>query len=537
MPRNPQGLYTLPPGNPVVPGTLIEAEWANNTMDDLALAMTESLPRDGSAAMTGQLSLVDQIANPPLNGRSAISLAYLDAQLDTIQTGASGGVGNPLIFENDRYATANYTITNGKNGMSAGPVNINPGVTIGIPAGSTWSIVGGGSSSGSGVALGDTMPIMDGVAAPGTGTFASRNDHIHPSDTTRAPLVSPGFSGIPTAPTAAPGTNSTQIATTAFVLANGGSGGGGTPSNANPHMDGIAAPGTAVEYSRGDHVHPSDTSRAPLASPTFTGTPNVPTAAPGTNTTQAASTAFVAAAVISAGGLLPSNNTPLMNGTASPGVGSAASRDDHVHPSDTSRAPLANPALTGVPTAPTAAAGTNTTQLATTAFVATAVTQASSLYLSRANNLSDLASVSTARANLQLSTSGEFDAACTDNNFAFTENANVFSQSQTFGASITEKAANVAASAIQVNTASVFSRTVSGAVTFTFTGVAASGYVSSFLLNLTNGGSATVTWPTAVKWPGGTVPTLTAAGRDVLGFFTVDGGTTWSGFVLGKDLK
>ena len=58
-------------------------------------------------------------------------------------------------------------------------------------------------------------------------------------------------------------------------------------------MDGAAAVGTSKRYARADHVHPIDTSRAPLNSPALTGTPTVPTAAVGTNTTQAASTAFV----------------------------------------------------------------------------------------------------------------------------------------------------------------------------------------------------------------------------------------------------
>jgi len=182
------------------------------------------------------------------------------------------------------------------------------------------------------------------------------------------------------------------------------------------------------------------------------------------------------------------------------------------------------------------AAGDADTSIATTAFVAGEIA-ANTTFLKAANNLSDLNNVSLGRQNLQLSNAGEFDAACTDNNFAFTGNANTFSQSQTFGASITEKAVTMATNAIQCNLGSVFSCTISGATTFTISGVAASGSVSSFLLNLTNGGSATITWFAGVKWPGGTAPTLTAAGRDVLGFFTVDGGTTWSGFVLGKDIK
>lgn len=65
--------------------------------------------------------------------------------------------------------------------------------------------------------------------------------------------------------------------------------------------------------------------------------------------------------------------TPKMNGTAAVGSETKWAKGDHVHPTDTTRAPLASPALTGTPTAPTAEEGTNTTQIATTAFVKTAV--------------------------------------------------------------------------------------------------------------------------------------------------------------------
>ena len=70
MPRNSQGLYTLPAGNPVVPNTLIESNWANPTMDDIAAALTGSLPRDGSAPMTGPLTLS---ADAPSRHRATLS--------------------------------------------------------------------------------------------------------------------------------------------------------------------------------------------------------------------------------------------------------------------------------------------------------------------------------------------------------------------------------------------------------------------------------------------------------------------------------
>jgi len=78
MPRNSQGLYTLPPGNPVVPNTLIESAWANTTMDDIGAALTGSLPRDGSAPMTGPLTLS---ADPITGTRQATTKAYVDSFL------------------------------------------------------------------------------------------------------------------------------------------------------------------------------------------------------------------------------------------------------------------------------------------------------------------------------------------------------------------------------------------------------------------------------------------------------------------------
>ncbi|HEY2416558.1 MAG TPA: hypothetical protein VGH84_01470 [Steroidobacteraceae bacterium] len=62
-------------------------------------------------------------------------------------------------------------------------------------------------------------PAMDGTAAPGTAAFVSRGDHVHPTDTTRAPLAAPVFTGDARAVTPAVGDSDTSIATTAFVQA------------------------------------------------------------------------------------------------------------------------------------------------------------------------------------------------------------------------------------------------------------------------------------------------------------------------------
>jgi hypothetical protein len=171
----------------------------------------------------------------------------------------------------------------------------------------------------------------------------------------KANIASPTLTGVPAAPTAAPGTSTTQLATTAFVEA------------------------ARVILAAADAL------KAPIASPTLTGVPAAPTAAPGTNTTQLATTAFVEAArviLVAATALKADIASPALTGvpaapTASPGTNTTQLATTAfveaarviLAAATALKADIASPALTGVPTAPTAALATNTTQIATTAFV------------------------------------------------------------------------------------------------------------------------------------------------------------------------
>ncbi len=147
-----------------------------------------------------------------------------------------------------------------------------------------------------------------------------------------APLVSPAFTGVPTAPTPAAGNNSTDIATTAFVASS-------YAPLSSPALVGIpTAPTAPIGTSTGQlattaFVISNVGSYAPINSPTFTGVPAAPTANPGTSSTQVATTAFVETAI-------------------------------------SGFAPLVSPAFIGTPTAPTQLAGNSSTNIATTAFVA-----------------------------------------------------------------------------------------------------------------------------------------------------------------------
>lgn len=163
-------------------------------------------------------------------------------------------------------------------------------------------------------------------------------------------LESPTFTGTPTLPTGtiattqSPGNSTTAVATTAFVTA-------------------------------------ADNLKADLASPTFTGTPTLPTGTiattqtAGNNTTAVATTAFVRTEVTNLIASAPAALDTLDELAAALG-------DDANFATTTAtaiglKAPLASPALTGTPTSPTAPAGTNTTQIATTAFVAQSIPVAS----------------------------------------------------------------------------------------------------------------------------------------------------------------
>lgn len=93
------------------------------------------------------------------------------------------------------------------------------------------------------------------------------------------------------------------------------------------------------------------------------------------------------------------------------------------------------------------------------------------------------------------------------------------------------------AKAVDCRKGQYFYGTVTAPVTFSFTEVPSAGKAFGFILEITNGGAFTITWPTSVKWTDGTAPTLTTAGTDVLAFTTRDGGVTWRGVLSSQDSK
>jgi len=191
MSRNGSGTYTLPAGNPVVTGTTISSTWANNTLNDLAAAMTDSVAADGQTPMTGDLDLnthkiVNLVAgtvageaveyvqfssafvNPSFTGTGFMLIpkgttaqrpvSPVDGQMryntDTNQFegyqggawgqlggGATGGGGDEVFVLNSRVVTVNYSFPADKSAESVGPITINSGVTVTVSSGERWVIL------------------------------------------------------------------------------------------------------------------------------------------------------------------------------------------------------------------------------------------------------------------------------------------------------------------------------------------------------------------------------------------------------------
>ncbi len=135
MPRDSSGIYTLPAGNPVVTDTIISSAWANTTLSDIAAALTNSLPRDGSAAMFGALKMGNfgisglaagvnptdavnfgQLSSPPAGsiGYSQLSSdlktalvpmrnRFINGNFDIWQRGTTSGIGAAQNFLADHW--------------------------------------------------------------------------------------------------------------------------------------------------------------------------------------------------------------------------------------------------------------------------------------------------------------------------------------------------------------------------------------------------------------------------------------------------
>ena len=84
------------------------------------------------------------------------------------------------------------------------------------------------------------------------------------------------------------------------------------------------------------------------------------------------------------------------------------------------------------------------------------------------------------------------------------------------------------ANAVDCSAGNYFTKTITGATTFTFTNVP-TGVAYTFTMEVTLNGSNAITWPASVKWPADTAPSITDGKTQLFVFITDDGGTRWRG--------
>jgi len=121
MPRDSNGNYTLPSGNPVVTGTTITSSWANTTLADLAAEMTDSLDRSGKGGMLAAFKLAD------------------------------GSAAAPAFAFTDEPTTGVYRAGGGEIGIAIGGVNVATITATTIAAGSLAATLANIAVSGNGV--------------------------------------------------------------------------------------------------------------------------------------------------------------------------------------------------------------------------------------------------------------------------------------------------------------------------------------------------------------------------------------------------
>ena len=122
---------------------------ATQTLTNKSIAasqLTGALPAISGASLTAlpatlPASSAANLTNIPAANITGTLPAIDGSNLTGISAGATGGGSDQVFYENGQTVTTNYTITNGKNAMSAGPITINSGVTVTVGSGETYTVV------------------------------------------------------------------------------------------------------------------------------------------------------------------------------------------------------------------------------------------------------------------------------------------------------------------------------------------------------------------------------------------------------------
>lgn len=159
MPRNSSGVYTLPSGNPVVPGTTIDAAWANDTMEDMANEITNSLSRTGAGGMLAPFRIANGTVTAP-------GISYLNETNTGLYRSGAGSVWMSVLGVNTvQFSTVGLTIPFGKALTAQGNASVAGTFTVAGATTLASTLAVTGALSATGGVLGNV------TAASGTSTF------------------------------------------------------------------------------------------------------------------------------------------------------------------------------------------------------------------------------------------------------------------------------------------------------------------------------------------------------------------------------
>lgn len=125
----------------------ITALTAADSITTAALTVSGDANFSGTGAIKVPVGTNAQRPATPLTGQLRFNSArvqfegYNGTEWTAVGGGATGSASNQVFYENDQVVTNSYTITTGKNAMSAGPITINSGVSVTVPTGSAWTVV------------------------------------------------------------------------------------------------------------------------------------------------------------------------------------------------------------------------------------------------------------------------------------------------------------------------------------------------------------------------------------------------------------
>ena len=96
----------------------------------------------GTAIHSGVITSLNFVGSGNTFAVGGANNGVVDISIEGAGSASPVGTGTDRVFyENDLSVAQNYTITSGKNAMSAGPITLAGSVVVTIPSGSTWTVV------------------------------------------------------------------------------------------------------------------------------------------------------------------------------------------------------------------------------------------------------------------------------------------------------------------------------------------------------------------------------------------------------------